>query len=73
MRNCFLILASAAALMAQAKYEDILKGPRADWLTYAGNYQGWRYSPLDQITAENARMMAPKWVYHVPRAQGLRS
>jgi alcohol dehydrogenase (cytochrome c) len=73
MRNCFLILASAAALMAQAKYEDILKGPGANWLTYAGNYQGWRYSPLNQITAQNARLMAPKWVYHVPRAQGLRA
>ena len=22
----------------------------ANWLTYSGNYKGWRYSPLDQIT-----------------------
>ena len=73
MRNCFLILASAAALMAQASYDDIVKGPGANWLTYAGNYQGWRYSPLTQITADNARMLAPKWVYHVPDARRLSS
>ena len=47
--------------------------PGANWLTYAGSYQGWRYSPLKQITVENARSMAPKWVYHVPNARGLRT
>ena len=44
-----------------------MKGPGADWLTYAGTYQGWRYSPLKQITVENAGSMVPKWVYHVPK------
>jgi alcohol dehydrogenase (cytochrome c) len=58
---------------AQVRYEDIRKGPGADWLTYAGNYQGWRYSPLTQITAENAGSLAPQWVYHVPNAKGLRT
>ena len=55
------------------RYEDILKGPGADWLTYAGSYQGWRYSPLKQITANNAASLTPKWVYHVPAAKGLRT
>ena len=50
-----------------------LKGPGENWTTYAGSYQGWRYSPLKQITVENAKSLAPKWVYHVPDARGLRS
>jgi alcohol dehydrogenase (cytochrome c) len=58
---------------AQVRYEDILKGPAENWTTYAGSYPGWRYSPLQQITAENAKWLAPKWVYHVPNARGLRS
>ena len=73
MRRCSLILAAAGALLGQVRHEDILKGPGTDWVTYAGNFQGWRYSPLTQITPENAKMLAPKWVYQVPEARGLRS
>ncbi len=58
---------------AQVRYEDILKGPSQDWLTYAGTYQGSRYSPLKQITPQNAGNMVSKWVYHVPNANGLRT
>src|SRR5215467_14197655 len=58
---------------AQVRYEDIARGAGADWLTYAGTYQGWRYSPLRQITVENAGMMAAQWVYHLPDAKGLRT
>jgi quinohemoprotein ethanol dehydrogenase len=73
MRTCLLLLVLGSALRGQARYEDILKGPGEDWLTYAGSYEGWRYSPLKQISVENAASMAPKWVYHVPNATGLRS
>jgi alcohol dehydrogenase (cytochrome c) len=58
---------------AQVRYEDILKGPSADWLTYAGSYRGWRHSPLKQITVENAGSLSTQWVYHVPTAKGLRT
>jgi alcohol dehydrogenase (cytochrome c) len=64
---------SGALLSAQVRYEDIAKGAGADWLTYAGTYHGSRYSPLKQITPENARTLVPKWVYHVPQARGLRT
>jgi alcohol dehydrogenase (cytochrome c) len=73
MRHLAFTLLLSSAALAQVRYEDILKGPQEDWLTYAGSYAGWRYSPLKQITVENARMMAPKWVYHVPNAKGLRT
>jgi alcohol dehydrogenase (cytochrome c) len=66
----FLLCAGAAA---QVRYDDILKSPGKDWLTYAGTYRGWRYSPLQQITPENAASLVPKWAYHVPGARGLRS
>src|SRR6266851_8784133 len=77
MRNFRLSLAlvaiAAAGSDAQVRYEDILKGPAENWLTYAGDYQGRRHSALKQITVENAASLTPKWVYHVPKANGLRT
>ena len=35
-----LILTSAASCFAQVRYEDILKSPSENWLTYAGDYRG---------------------------------
>ena len=72
-RTLLLTCVLCALSPAQVQYQDIVKGPGADWLTYAGTYQGWRYSPLKQITVENAGSMVPKWVYHVPNARGLRT
>ena len=54
MKRALLSLLFTAAAFAQVRNEDIVKGPGADWLTYAGTYSGWRYSPLNQITAANA-------------------
>ena len=75
MRNfrLSLALALAASCAAQVRYEDILQGPTDNWLTYAGDYQARRHSPLKQITVDNAASLAPKWVYHVPKASGLRT
>jgi alcohol dehydrogenase (cytochrome c) len=39
----------------------------ADWLTYSGNYQAHRYSPLTQITRENVAQLKPAWIYQVRR------
>lgn len=71
-RTLLLSITLATGAFAQV-HQDIVKGATGDWLTYAGTYSGWRYSPLAQITAENARNLVPKWVYHVPDARGLRS
>src|SRR5205809_806640 len=73
MRTLLLITLLCAVAAAQVRYEDILKGPGRDWLTYSGSYGGWRHSPLEQITAKNARMLSPQWVYHVPDARALRT
>ncbi|MCI0364732.1 MAG: hypothetical protein L0219_12695, partial [Phycisphaerales bacterium] len=61
------------SLSAQVRYEDILKGPGNNWLTYAGDYQGKRHSPLTQITVDNVSSLTPKWVYRIPKANGLRT
>jgi alcohol dehydrogenase (cytochrome c) len=73
MKQLFLFVLLALNATAQVKYEDILKGAGDNWLTYAGNYQGWRYSPLKQITIQNTPNMVAKWTYHVPEANALRS
>jgi len=73
MKPILLSLLVVSALTAQVRYEDIVKGAGDNWLTYAGNFQGWRYSPLRQITLQNAANMVPKWTYHVPDSNGLRT
>ncbi len=34
-----------------------------DWLMYRRTYDGWGYSPLDQITAQNVGDLSPAWVF----------
>ncbi|MBM3773753.1 MAG: PQQ-dependent dehydrogenase, methanol/ethanol family [Acidobacteria bacterium] len=65
--------AFAGAALAQVRYEDLLAGPGKDWLTYAGDYRGTGHSQLRQITPANAGSLAPRWVYHVPKSNGLRT
>ncbi len=72
-RRLLLACLACGCAAAQVHYEDIVKSPGVDWLTYAGSYQGWRHSPLKQITAENADRLTNQWVYHVPNAKGLRT
>ena len=73
MRKLFVGMALVVACQAQVRYEDILRGPAENWLTYAGDYQGQRHSPLQQITADNAGSLVPQWMYHIPKASGLRT
>jgi alcohol dehydrogenase (cytochrome c) len=37
-----------------------------DWLMMRGNYQGWSYSPLKQITAANVDQLQLKWMWSMP-------
>lgn len=34
-----------------------------DWLMYRGTYDGWGYSPLDQITTGNVADLVPVWSF----------
>jgi alcohol dehydrogenase (cytochrome c) len=62
-----IVLLVSIGLFAQVPYERIRNGQteleRGNWLTYSGNYQGHRYSPLDQINKTNVANLRPMWIY----------
>ena len=41
-----------------------------NWLQYRGNYRGWGYSPLDQITSANIGRLTPMWSYSTGKLEG---
>jgi PQQ-dependent dehydrogenase (methanol/ethanol family) len=46
---------------------DAIVNPKpGDWPTYAGNLNGNRFSPLDQINASNVSQLQPAWSYTIP-------
>jgi len=53
------------AARAQVTYERILNASREpqNWLTYSGDYRGWRYSTLGQINTSNVHSLAAQWVF----------
>ena len=76
-RSCLHILAHrisvaiALGLVAAAAQGQQVTGDRLvasdqepqNWLTYYGNYQGLRYSKLDQINAANVGKLQMKWAF----------
>jgi alcohol dehydrogenase (cytochrome c) len=61
------LLLLPAAAGAQVPYERIRNArsePR-NWLTYSGNYEGQRYSPLSDIDRANVAGLRPVWVYQI--------
>ena len=57
--------------LAQVPYERIRRAEAepGNWLTYSGNYQGQRHSPLKEINTTNVARLKPVWVYQM-RDQG---
>src|SRR4051794_23926530 len=57
------IILFATAAFAQVPYERIVNGAKepGNWLTYSGNYQGHRFSPLTGITPGNVAGLRVKW------------
>src|SRR5262245_34810308 len=62
-----LLSVFAQAPLAQVSYERIRRAESepGDWLTYSGNYQGHRHSPLAQINTSNITRLKPTWVYQI--------
>ena len=52
---------------AQVPYKRILNAASepGNWLTYSGNYQAHRFSPLTEITPQNAGRLKAVWVYQI--------
>ncbi|MDX1984751.1 MAG: PQQ-dependent dehydrogenase, methanol/ethanol family [Bryobacteraceae bacterium] len=63
-----LLLVTAGLLYSQGlpvPYDRLLKADRepGNWLMYSSTYNGWRYSRLDQINAENVHRLRVKWLF----------
>jgi alcohol dehydrogenase (cytochrome c) len=48
----------------------LLNPPDADWPMIRRTYDGWGYSPLDQITTDNVRRLQPVWVFATSMENG---
>jgi len=60
----------AAFAAAQVPYQRIVNAAAepGNWLTYSGNYQAHRFSPLREITTANVAGLKPVWVYQLREA-----
>jgi len=70
VRFAFAVSAAVAAVLAtspgQAEpvtTDDLVKAQdnAGEWLMYGRDYRNWRYSPLAEITPDNAAKLAPAW------------
>src|SRR6266446_6807842 len=67
-----------AVAAAQGPYSPVtdsrlLNPEPQNWLMYRGNYSGWGYSPLDQITPQNVKKLQPVWTLSSGVAEGHQS
>src|SRR5215468_9303130 len=62
-----MVLLLAQVAPGQVSYERIRRAESepGNWLTYSGNYQGHRHSPLAQINTSNITRLKPTWVYQI--------
>ena len=62
----------AALAPAQVTYERILQAEQepGNWLTYAGTYKSQHYSSLGQISQDNVKSLAVKWVFQARSLEG---
>ena len=56
------LLSAATALAQPVDTARIAAGDPDDWLTYHQSYNGWSYSPLDQINANNVKDLEVAWI-----------
>jgi len=59
------LIGEAPDVAKSVSYDRILKAREEpqNWLTYYGAYDGQRFSPLDQINADNVSKLKPEWVF----------
>ena len=61
-----VIAAAQAAAVPAPDYRpiaDLVRPADADWPMVRRTYDGWGYSPLDQITPQNVARLQPAWVF----------
>ena len=52
----------AAAQVTSGRLLNASREPQS-WLTYSGNYSGWRYSELSEINTRNVPQLRVEWVF----------
>src|SRR5262245_34681616 len=72
------ILPGLAAAEAVKTYqlvtnERLVHPEPANWLMYRRTYDGWGYSPLDQINTKNVRKLVPVWTFSTGVDEGHQS
>ena len=83
LRKCWAIVAvvlligalAAGAVAEMKTYNKVtqqrLEKPEPhNWLMYRGNYQGWGYSELETITADNVSQLQPVWTLSTGVVEG---
>ena len=70
MRTLLAVFAASVTLAAQGAApqvtpQDLLDGLKdpGKWLTYGGDYNGTRHSPLTQLTPENVGQLTAQWTF----------
>ena len=65
-----LVVCGSAGLAAQGSAPQVTPQDLADglkdpgkWLTYGGDYNGHRHSPLTQITPQNVGQLSAQWTF----------
>ncbi len=53
--------------------ERLLHPEPNNWLMYRGTYNGWGYSPLDQINTKNVGRLSPAWAFSTGVEEGHQS
>src|SRR5262249_61522116 len=68
------MLGAQSAVSYKAVTEQRLLNPEPqNWLMYRGNYSGWGYSALDQITPANVKKLVPVWSFSTGVTEGHQS
>jgi alcohol dehydrogenase (cytochrome c) len=63
-------LAPALATYKSVTADRLTKPDDGDWLMFRRTYNGWGYSPLDQITTANASHLHPVWSMATGQIEG---
>ena len=69
-----LALGAGAALAAETVVDDKYLetgGDGSNWPAYGRTSTEQRYSPLDQINADNVKKLGPQWVLELPKERSL--
>ncbi|WP_324715433.1 methanol/ethanol family PQQ-dependent dehydrogenase [Carboxydochorda subterranea] len=70
-----LVVALASVVQAGPAYTPVtdqmlVKPPAGDWLMFRGSYNGWGYSPLQQIDTSNVKELVPVWTFSTGVTEG---